>query len=80
MILPQAARHYRVVWISDVHLGFRGCAADYLLEFLHSIRCEHLYLVGDIIDIWQMRRSRYWPQAHNNVIRRIRMLPKTASA
>lgn len=63
------ARHYRTVWISDVHLGFSGCQADFLLDFLHHVTCDRLYLVGDIIDFWQMRRGLYWPQAHNNVVR-----------
>lgn len=65
----QAAQRYRTVWISDVHLGFRGCAAEFLLDFLRSVECETLYLVGDIIDFWEMERRMYWPQAHNNVIR-----------
>jgi UDP-2,3-diacylglucosamine pyrophosphatase LpxH len=59
----------RTVWISDVHLGFRGCSADLLLDFLHRVECEHLYLVGDIVDVWNMKRGLFWPQAHNNVIR-----------
>ena len=67
----QPGRHYRTVWISDVHLGFRGCSADYLLEFLHSFECDTLYLVGDIIDLWQIRKRPCWPQAHNNVVRTI---------
>jgi len=61
----------RSVWISDVHLGFRGCSADFLLDFLHKTECEYLYLVGDIIDMWEMKKRVYWPQAHNNVIRTI---------
>lgn len=61
----------RSVWISDVHLGFRGCSADYLLDFLHHVECDYLYLVGDIIDIWEMNKRVFWPQAHNNVIRTI---------
>ena len=59
----------RAVWISDVHLGFRGCSAEILLDFLHNVECEYLYLVGDIIDVWSMKRALYWPQQHNNVIR-----------
>ncbi len=59
----------RTVFISDVHLGFRGCSAELLLDFLHSVECETLYLVGDIVDVWNMKRGIYWPQAHNNVIR-----------
>lgn len=59
----------RTVFISDVHLGFRGCSAELLLDFLHSVECDYLYLVGDIVDVWNMKRGIYWPQAHNNVIR-----------
>ncbi|MTI63384.1 UDP-2,3-diacylglucosamine diphosphatase [Methylophaga sp.] len=59
----------RSVWISDIHLGFRGCSADFLLDFLHKVECDYLYLVGDIIDIWEMKKKMFWPQAHNNVIR-----------
>ena len=70
--IPQPPRrHYRTVWISDVHLGFRGCSADYLLEFLHSFDCDTLYLVGDIIDLWALKKRPYWPQAHNDVLRHI---------
>lgn len=63
--------HYRAVFISDVHLGFSGCSAEYLLDFLRSITCDYLYLVGDIIDIWQMKKKLYWHQHHNDVIRTI---------
>lgn len=59
----------RTAWISDVHLGFRGCSAELLLDFLHNVECETLYLVGDIIDLWSMKRGLYWPQQHNNVVR-----------
>jgi len=61
----------RSVFISDVHLGFKGCQAKYLLDFLRSVECDTVYLVGDIIDVWSMTRSFYWPQAHNDVIRTI---------
>ena len=64
-------KHYRAIWISDVHLGFKGCRADLLLDFLHASDSEYLYLVGDIIDIWNMKKGLYWPQQHNNVIRTI---------
>lgn len=64
-------RKYRTIWISDVHLGYKGCNADYLLDFLHSTQCETLYLLGDIIDVWSMQRNMFWPQSHNNVIRTI---------
>jgi len=62
---------FRTVFISDVHLGFRGCSAEYLLDFLHSIETETLYLVGDIIDVWSLKKSFFWPQQHNDVIRTI---------
>ncbi len=63
--------HYRTLFISDVHLGFSGCSANYLLDFLRSTTCDYLFLVGDIIDVWQMRKRPYWPQQHNDVIRTI---------
>ena len=59
----------RTVWISDTHLGTPGCKADLLLDFLKSVDCETLYLVGDIIDGWQLRRGWYWPTRHNDVVR-----------
>ncbi len=62
---------YRTIWISDVHLGFKGCKAEFLLDFLRSTETEYLFLVGDIIDIWSMKRTMFWPQSHNDVIRTI---------
>jgi len=61
----------RSVFISDVHLGTRECSAEYLLDFLHSVECENLYLVGDIVDLWSLTRTLYWPQSHTNVVRTI---------
>ena len=61
----------RTVWISDLHLGTPGCQAEQLLDFLRCVECETLYLVGDIIDGWQLRRSWYWPQAHNDVVQKL---------
>ena len=63
--------HVRTVWISDLHLGTPGCQAHALLDFLRDVHCDTLYLVGDIIDGWQLRRSWYWPQAHNDVVQKI---------
>jgi UDP-2,3-diacylglucosamine pyrophosphatase LpxH len=60
---------YRTVWISDTHLGTPGCNAAMLLEFLKSIRCDTLYLVGDIVDGWQLRKGWFWPTLHNDVVR-----------
>jgi UDP-2,3-diacylglucosamine pyrophosphatase LpxH len=67
---------YRTVWISDIHLGTAGCSADLLLDFLKSIECDTLYLVGDIIDAWQLKRGWYWPARHNDVVRRILKMAK----
>ena len=64
-------KHYRTGWISDVHLGTRGCRAEALLEFLRVTDFETLYVVGDLIDIWALRRTIYWPQAHNDVIQKL---------
>jgi len=61
----------RTVWISDLHLGTPGCQAAALLDFLRTVDCETLFLVGDIIDGWQLRRSWYWPQAHNDVVQKL---------
>jgi UDP-2,3-diacylglucosamine pyrophosphatase LpxH len=61
----------RTVFISDVHLGFKGCSAELLLDFLHNVEMDYLFLVGDIIDVWSMKKVMYWPQSHNNVIRTI---------
>jgi UDP-2,3-diacylglucosamine pyrophosphatase LpxH len=62
---------YRSIWISDIHLGFRGCQAEFVLDFLQSTECKQLYLVGDIVDLWAMKNGVFWPQAHNNVVRAI---------
>ena len=62
---------YRSIFISDVHLGFRGCQADYLLDFLRSTESKQLYLVGDIVDLWAMQSGIYWPEAHNAVVREV---------
>ncbi len=62
---------YKSIFISDVHLGTKGCQSNKLLEFLKYISSENLYLVGDIIDIWAMNKNFYWPQEHNDIIQKI---------
>ena len=64
-------RRYRSVFISDVHLGTRGCQAELLLDFIRYVECDTLYLVGDIIDGWKLKSGWYWPQAHNDVVQKI---------
>jgi UDP-2,3-diacylglucosamine pyrophosphatase LpxH len=61
----------RSIWISDIHLGSKGAKATQLSEFLKRYDCDYLYLVGDIIDAWRMKKTNFWPQDHTNVIRRI---------
>lgn len=68
---PEKTRRYRTLWISDVHLGTPGCQAHYLLDFLKHNESDTLYLVGDVIDGWQLRKGWYWPQAHNDVVQKI---------
>jgi UDP-2,3-diacylglucosamine pyrophosphatase LpxH len=68
---PAASLHLRTVWISDLHLGTPGCQAAALLDFLRAVECETLYLVGDIVDGWQLKRQWYWPQSHNDVVQKL---------
>jgi len=63
--------HYRTIWISDIHLGTRGSKADFLLDFLRQTESDYLFLVGDIVDGWRLRRSWYWPQSHNDVVQKV---------
>ena len=69
--LTPTSTHVWTAWVSDAHLGTRASGAARLLDFLREYDFETLYIVGDLIDIWQMRRSRYWPQQHNDVIQKI---------
>lgn len=64
-------RHYRTIWISDVHLGTKGCNAKLLIDFLDSTDSETMYLVGDIIDGWRLKKKFYWPPEHNDIVWRI---------
>ena len=64
-------RRYRTIWISDVHLGTRGCNAAMLVDFLDHVDSDTLYLVGDMIDGWRLKKKFYWPAAHNDVVWRL---------
>jgi UDP-2,3-diacylglucosamine pyrophosphatase LpxH len=66
-----AVLRFRTLFISDIHLGTPGCQAERLLDLLRLTECEHLYLVGDIIDGWQLKRRFYWHQTHNDVIQKV---------
>ena len=80
-MLPSAKhkRSYRSIFISDIHLGTRDCDANLLDRFLRESLCRTLYLVGDFIDIWRIKDTRYWPQEHLNVVRRIISLTRKYS-
>lgn len=69
--VPSADTRYRAVFVSDVHLGTRGCKADLLLDFLRRVESDSLYLVGDIVDGWRLKKGWYWPQAHNDVVQKL---------
>lgn len=71
IVKARTPRHVRTAWISDVHLGTRSSNAGALLEFLRDYECDTLYVVGDLIDVWQLRRGFHWPQQHNDVIQKI---------
>lgn len=60
--------YYPSIWISDLHLGYKDCKADYLLDFLNRTNCDVLYLVGDIVDLWSMKRQFYWEPSHYKVL------------
>lgn len=68
---PGVVLDFRAIWISDIHLGTRSCQAELLLDFLKHTESEYLYLVGDIVDGWQLRKRWYWPQQHNDVIQKV---------
>lgn len=62
---------YRTIFLSDVHLGTKACQAEFLLEFLKVTEAETIYLVGDIVDGWRLKKTWYWPQAHNDVVQKL---------
>ena len=67
----ETTRRFRALFISDVHLGTRGCQADQLLDFLRHHDADTIYLVGDVVDGWQLRSSWYWPTSHNDVVQKL---------
>lgn len=74
---PEEPPRYRTVFVSDVHLGTPNSQAAALMDFLKRHPCQQLYLVGDIVDGWQLRRRWYWPQAHNDLVQKVlRMVRK----
>ena len=68
---PARSLRYRSVFISDAHLGTKSCRSDFLADFLEQIACDKLFLVGDIIDGWRLRKNWYWDANHDRVVRAI---------
>lgn len=71
MSTKQEPNHYRTLFLSDVHLGTRGCQAELLVDFLKYNEADTIYLVGDIIDGWRLKSGWYWPQMHNDVVQKL---------
>src|SRR5690606_21849566 len=71
MNIQSPRKRYRAIWISDLHIGTRQCRADLLLDFLRWHESEYLYLVGDIIDGWSLRKSWFWRDIDNRLVRDI---------
>jgi UDP-2,3-diacylglucosamine pyrophosphatase LpxH len=68
---PAAPHRYRTIWLSDVHLGMHGSQTDRLLDFLRRHDADHLYIVGDLVDGWRLRKVWRWNQACNDVIQKL---------
>jgi UDP-2,3-diacylglucosamine pyrophosphatase LpxH len=62
---------YKAVFVSDIHLGTRSCKAEFLLKTLKRLSFDEIYMIGDIIDGWKIRRGWYWHQDHTNFLRKI---------
>jgi UDP-2,3-diacylglucosamine pyrophosphatase LpxH len=67
----ETPRRYRTIFISDVHLGTKGCQSRLLLDFLRRTDADTIYLVGDIVDAWRLKQGWYWPQEHNDVVQKL---------
>lgn len=64
-------KKYRTLFVSDLHLGLGACQADLFLDFFKTVEADKIYLVGDIIDFWRIRKRPQWYQAHNDVIQKL---------
>lgn len=69
-IIPQRL-NLNAVWLSDLHLGYKGCRAEFLLDFLNRTKADVIYLVGDVVDFWAMKRHFIWPASHHAVLKRL---------
>src|SRR5882757_4116644 len=69
--VSKGPQRVRTLFLSDIHLGTKGCQADKLLDFLRHYEAETIYLVGDIVDGWQLKSGWYWPQSHNDGVQKL---------
>ncbi|MGB0892764.1 MAG: UDP-2,3-diacylglucosamine diphosphatase [Parashewanella sp.] len=69
--------YFHAIWLSDIHLGCKDCKAEFLLDFLNSIHTDKLYLVGDIIDLWALKKRLFWPESHNKILQKIISIAQT---
>ncbi len=69
--MPTEPRHFRTLFLSDIHLGSRAANAEYLIDFLRHHEADTIYLVGDIVDGWRLKRNWHWPQSHNDVVQKL---------
>lgn len=66
----------RALFLSDIHLGSRACQAARLLAFLKRYECRTIFLLGDIVDFWALKRGVYWPESHNTVVQKLLRLAR----
>ncbi|MDO6684659.1 MULTISPECIES: UDP-2,3-diacylglucosamine diphosphatase [unclassified Agarivorans] len=69
---------YQSLWLSDIHLGCKDCKAEMLLQLLQQTKAKRIFLVGDIVDVWALKRRVYWPESHNQVLQHLMNLAKSA--
>ena len=62
---------YRSIFVSDIHLGTKFSQAEKFLDFMKQNESQNLYLIGDIIDGWALRRKYRWYQSHSNVVQKV---------
>ena len=79
-MLARTQRRYRTLFISDVHLGSKSAKAEFLIDFLRHHDADRIFLVGDIVDGWRLKRSWHWPQAHNDVVQKLLRKPRRNSS
>lgn len=75
----RSSPHFRNIFLSDIHLGYKDCKAEALLQLLQSMTCDNLYLLGDIVDLWSLKRKPYWPPEHQRVIDKITALANSGT-